>query len=72
MTGISMETKLKAAYRQGIMVFLALAALTIGEYFVALWTDGSAALLFIIAIAKTGLIVNYFMHIARVWREEDH
>lgn len=61
-----------AAYRQIIYVLLGLAALTIIEYIVSLATDGSAPLLFIIALIKTGLIVNYFMHIYRLWREESH
>ena len=67
-----MDSKLKAAYRQGIVIFAILAVLTIGEAWLASVTDGSAALLFIVAIAKTYLIVNYFMHIARIWSEEEH
>ncbi|MCA9941143.1 MAG: cytochrome C oxidase subunit IV family protein [Anaerolineales bacterium] len=66
-----MELK-KVAYRQGIYVLIALAALTILEFVVSSATDGSASLLFIIALLKTGLIVNYFMHIYRLWREESH
>ena len=29
-------------------------------------------LLFLIALVKAGLIVNYFMHVYRLWREESH
>ena len=67
-----MDEKRKAAYKQGTMIFIYLVILTIAEFFLSSWSDGSAALLFIVAIAKTGLIVNYFMNIARLWNEEDH
>lgn len=68
-----MDDKKTAAYRQGVMVFVGLAVLTIAEFFVSAATDGSAVLLFIIALVKAGIIVNFFMHIYRLWRaEEDH
>ena len=68
-----MNDKKAAAYRQGVWVFIGLAVLTILEFFVSAWTDGSAPLLFIIAITKAALIANFFMHIYRLWRtEEDH
>lgn len=68
-----MEDKKAAAYRQGVLVFLGLAFFTVAEYFVSQATDGSATFLFIIALIKTGLIANFFMHIYRLWRtEEDH
>ena len=68
-----MEDKKAAAYRQGIMVFVGLAILTIAEFFVSAATDGSATFLLIIALLKAGIIANFFMHIYRLWRtEEDH
>jgi cytochrome c oxidase subunit 4 len=67
------DDKKTAAYRQGVMVFVGLAVLTIAEFFVSAATDGSAVLLLIIALVKAGIIVNFFMHIYRLWRaEEDH
>ena len=69
---MQIEEKRKAAYMTNNYVFLVLALLTIAEFFIASWSDGSAALLFIVAILKTALIANYFMHIYRVWREEAH
>jgi len=45
--------------------------LTIGEYFVAV-NLGSLVLLFIIAVVKAAIIVQNFMHITRLWREESH
>lgn len=68
-----MNDKKAAAYRQGVYVFIVLAILTIAEFFVSAATDGSAVLLFIIAILKAGIIANFFMHIYRLWRtEEEH
>ena len=60
-----------AAYRQGLIVFLGLAVLTIVEYFVAVSLN-SAVLLLILALVKAALIVQYFMHVYRLWREEEH
>ncbi|MCA9990236.1 MAG: cytochrome C oxidase subunit IV family protein [Ardenticatenaceae bacterium] len=60
-----------AAYRQVFIVFVILAVLTGVEFAIALYYP-STALLFIVALAKAGLIVNYFMHIYRLWRQEGH
>jgi cytochrome c oxidase subunit IV len=45
--------------------------LTIVEYFVSVLL-GSTVLLLIIALIKAAIIVQNFMHIARLWREESH
>jgi len=62
----------KAAYRQGIYVFLVLAVLTVAEFFVSQATNGAAVPLLLIALVKAALIVYYFMHVYRLWREEEH
>jgi len=62
----------KAAYRQILIVFIVLAVLTAVEYFVVLNLDNAAVLLFIIALIKAGLVVQYFMHFYRLWRAEEH
>ncbi|MFZ0546208.1 MAG: cytochrome C oxidase subunit IV family protein [Candidatus Promineifilaceae bacterium] len=68
-----MEAKKMAVYRQGVLIFIILAILTGAEFGVSRATNGSAVLLFIIAFLKAGLIVQFFMHIYRLWRvEEDH
>lgn len=68
-----MENRKAAAYRQGVIVFIVLAILTVIEFFVSSAFNGSAVLLLIIALLKAGIIVNFFMHIYRLWRtEEDH
>lgn len=66
-----MAEKKAAAFRKILIVFIVLAVLTGVEFFVA-QAGGSAVLLFLIAFAKTGLILNYFMHVYRLWREDAH
>lgn len=66
-----MEERKAADYRQVYIVFVVLAVLTAAEYFVSIWL-GSTTLLLLIALAKAVLIVHFFMHIYRLWREEDH
>ena len=66
-----MEERKAADFRQVYIVFVVLAVLTAAEYFVSIWT-GSTALLVLIALAKAVLIVHFFMHLYRLWREEDH
>jgi hypothetical protein len=61
----------KAAYQQGVNIFILLAVLTIIEFFLGIWS-GSLAWLMLVALAKAGLVVYYYMHIYRVWREENH
>jgi heme/copper-type cytochrome/quinol oxidase subunit 4 len=59
-----------AAYRKGFLVFVALAILTALEFWVATAAGGSVAFLFIIALVKAGVIVQYYMHLESVWSEE--
>lgn len=60
-----------AAYRMGLITLIILAVMTVAEYFVSIYT-GSLILLMIIAVIKAAIIVNNFMHITRLWREESH
>jgi caa(3)-type oxidase subunit IV len=62
----------RPAYRQIILVFLVLVVLTAIEFVVAINLDNAAVPLFLIALVKAGLIVQYFMHVYRLWREEEH
>ncbi len=52
----------KAAYRRGVYVFVGLAVLTAFEFVIAVVLSGSAALLFVLILAKAGLILQYYMH----------
>lgn len=60
-----------SAMQTGMYVFIALGVLTIVEYIASSVTT-SAVVMFIIALIKAALIVNYFMHVYRLWREESH
>jgi caa(3)-type oxidase subunit IV len=54
---------------RGITVFVVLAIMTAVEYF--LGTHATPAFfMWIIALVKAGLVVWYFMHIKRVFKEE--
>jgi caa(3)-type oxidase subunit IV len=61
-----------SAMRTGAAVFLALAVFTIVEYFVAQEVASPLVPLFLIAAVKAGLILWYFMHVARSWRGGHH
>ncbi len=66
-----MNDRKAAAYRLGWITLIILAVLTVAEYFVSVYT-GSLILLMIMAVIKAAIIVNNFMHITRLWREESH
>ncbi len=66
-----MVEKKKAAFRQGNIVVLLLAVLTAVEFWIAL-VSGSAVFLFVVALIKAGVILQVFMHVYRLWREENH
>ncbi len=68
---MELENRKAAAYRLGLITLIILAVLTVAEYFVSIYT-GSLILLMIIALIKAAIIVNNFMHITRLWREESH
>jgi heme/copper-type cytochrome/quinol oxidase subunit 4 len=61
-----------AAYRLGLSVLVGLGVLTAVEFGVARFLEGSAALLFVLILAKAGVILQYYMHLNHVWSEEVH
>lgn len=61
----------KAAYRQGLYVLIGLAVLTAVEFAVAALLEGSVVFLFVLALAKAGAILQYYMHVNKVWSEEE-
>lgn len=67
-----MNEKKAAAYRLGVITFVVLMVLTIVEYVIGIRPSASIVLLFIVALVKAALIVQNFMHISRLWREESH
>lgn len=66
-----MAEKKAAAYRTLFYVFIGLSILTGVEFAVSQVTSSTIAMM-IIALLKTILIVNYFMHVYRLWSEEEH
>jgi len=66
------EQKRKAEYRRNVYVFIVLALLTLGEFIIAINLENAAVPLVIVALIKAGLIIYYFMHVYRLWREEEH
>jgi hypothetical protein len=67
------EDKKKQAYRIGAVIFLLLAVLTIGEYFIGAVAPVWWAPLLGIALMKAFLIIRDYMHIGRVFAtQEDH
>ena len=66
-----MNDKKAAAYRLGFITLAILAVLTVIEFAVTIYL-GSLVLLFIFAVIKAAVIVQNFMHITRLWREESH
>lgn len=67
-----MEEMKKAENRRNISVALVLAVLTAVEFWLALNLDDPMVPLLIVALVKAALIVQYFMHVYRLRREEDH
>lgn len=67
-----MNNKKSAAYRQGLYVLIVLAVLTAVEFWVSTSFESAVVWLILIALLKTALIAQFFMHIYRLWREEEH
>lgn len=60
--------------RKGLMVFIALAVLTVVEYVIAVSLDSTPLLVVMLALAagaKCWAITVYFMHVTRLWRGEE-
>ncbi|MEN4011178.1 MAG: cytochrome C oxidase subunit IV family protein [Bellilinea sp.] len=64
-----MDTNKKEELKRGVLVFVALAVLTVVEFFLGV-NEVAAIFLWIVALLKGGLVLVYFMHISRVFRSE--
>ncbi len=64
-----MNTKSKRV-RIGIITIAVLAVLTLVEYVISISMTGTLLYLSIIAVAKAGLILNYFMHVGQIRHTE--
>jgi cytochrome c oxidase subunit IV len=65
-----MDNKKSAALQQGVFVFSALAVLTAAEYWIGVSTD-MAALIFVLFLVKAALVINFYMHISRLFSPEE-
>lgn len=65
-----MNDKKAAAYRLGWITILILGILTIIEFVISIYL-GSLVLLFIFGVVKAAVVIQNFMHIARLWRREE-
>ncbi len=63
-------TRKGLALRRGIIVFLALAVLTAVEFVVARGGVPSG-ILWILAILKAALVINFFMHLSRLFQPDE-
>jgi heme/copper-type cytochrome/quinol oxidase subunit 4 len=52
--------------KRGVVTFIALAVLTVIEYFAGVF-EWPAILLWLLALVKAGLVLWYFMHLPRVF-----
>ncbi|MCO5184371.1 MAG: hypothetical protein M9928_19425 [Anaerolineae bacterium] len=66
-----MQDNKRAAYALIRNVFLVLFVVSLAELAVAIYLE-STVLLLLLASAKAVLVVYYFMHIYRLWRQEAH
>ena len=64
--------KKAAAYRLGLTTLAVLFVLTIVEYWIGVNVESRFVWMVIIALLKAGVIVQNFMHVYRLWREESH
>lgn len=68
-----MEEKKKKAYQIGVFVFILLAVLTAGEFWLALVGAPWWTVFWLIALLKAWFVVQNYMHLPRVFAGgEDH
>ena len=66
-----MDDKKKQAFKFGIYVFIVLAVLTIGEYLISVFGFSGWIVFFAIAILKAWFVVQHYMHLPRLFSEEE-
>jgi hypothetical protein len=69
MMELVMNSKRASAYRLSTTIMLVLAVLTGIEYFAAI-NHAGAVIMFLLGLVKAYFVVNFFMHITRLWRTD--
>jgi hypothetical protein len=67
----AIKDKRKAALNAGLWVFMMLAVLTAGEFIVGVIAPPWTQMLLIVAAFKAFFVVKDYMHIGRLFSEED-
>ncbi|MBT3336296.1 MAG: cytochrome C oxidase subunit IV family protein [Anaerolineae bacterium] len=67
-----MEDKKKQALKFGVTVFIMLAVLTLGEYWVAIAGGQWWYILVGIALLKAWFVIQHYMHLPRLFNEEEN
>ncbi len=63
---------LSSLQRVGLLVFVVLVVLAVGEYFLAIFVhSGNLPYMIVMNIVDAALIVWFFMHFHQLWRPEE-
>ena len=65
------EEKKKAEFNKGLVIFLVLVVLTVGEYFIGAVASAWWAPLLAVASLKAFLVIRDYMHVSRVFKTEE-
>ncbi len=67
-----MDERKRKAYRTGVIVLAVLAVLTVAEYYLSITGIDWANVFLTIALVKAFLVVRDYMHLGRLFGEEEH
>lgn len=65
------EARKRAKLRLGLWVFIALIVLTVVELWIAFSVPRALLYIVVINLIDAWLIMEYFMHLSRMWRAEE-
>ena len=68
---MELEDKKKAEFNKGLVIFIVLAVLTIGEFFIGAVAFAWWAPLLAVATLKAFLVIRDYMHVGRVFETEE-
>ena len=68
---MDIEEKKKSEFNKGLVIFIVLAILTIGEYFIGAIASAWWAPLLAVAALKAFLVIRDYMHVSRVFESEE-